>query len=173
MANTKEEDTTPVHRSRQAQQDHVSDKEQGNRQKAAVEAHEARVADIQARNIALSTPIKLSVKEFVGKVVSEPDKDPMEEARKQGTVGSGPGVMDETEFETIEQKAHGKVVDRIVITDAIRESGVPGATPLTEPQKTQAVIDEEVGKKGEKDPSDKAQQKTLEEAQETVAGIQH
>jgi hypothetical protein len=147
---TKDKDTTdeaaaPVTRERQSMVSNVDEDTQKERQQQAVERHKAFMAENEARHLAQSTPIKLSTKEFVGKVPNEPDKSDLEEARKQGHVGNGPGVADPVEFKTIPQTHDGEVVDRIVLTPDIVKRGVPGATPLNEPQRTQATVDAHVG----------------------------
>jgi len=131
-------------------------KRQTRLQQEAVERHEKGLTETQRRNLELSTPTKLSTKEFVGKVPGEPHKDEEEEARKQnGGVGKEAGadrfaIARPTEFPIIKQEAHGDTVDSIVASPSLLENGVPGATQLTEPQKTQATVDAHRSKGGKK-----------------------
>ena len=175
MAKEKKEDQPGevVYRERMTAEPYDADV-QKQRQKDAVERHEAQVAEAQQRAAAPLIPTKLSDTGFVGKIKEEPHLEPEIASNKKGTKGFGPGVVHPPEFEVIDQKTHGKVTDKIVVTPQLKETGLPGATPLTEPQKVQQVIDAHVsgdGKTSKKE--DKAAADEHAAAEESLAGNIH
>jgi hypothetical protein len=140
---------------------HDSEKRQSQLQKRHAEQHAERGRENEERKTRQVFDTKLATDAFVGRHPDEPVKSEDDEARKVGVIGRGRKVK------TVPQKTDGMVTDQVVVDPLPHAGLLPGATPLTEPQKTQEVLDEHTGRRGA-DKSGGSSKKERAEAQKAA-----
>ena len=140
---------------------HDSDKRQNELQKRHAERHAELGRENEERKTRQVFDTKLATDAFVGRHPDEPVKSEDDEARKVGVIGRGRKVK------TVPQKTDGMVTDQVVVDPLPHAGLLPGATPLTEPQKTQEVLDEHTGRRGA-DKSGGSSKKERAEAQKAA-----